>query len=512
MSSMVILPLIVPLIATAIMVALYKKPHLHRPIALVALAAHLFVSLNLLEIVWRDGVQVMTVGLWQAPFGIIFAVDAFGAGLVCVTGLVGLAALFYAGDDIDEARTGVGFYPLFTGLITGVSGAFTTGDIFNLYVWFEVLLIASFGLIVLGGTARQLDGTVKYAILNLLATTLFLIATGMLYGVTGTLNMADLAGKVAAAPASAPLDAIAMLYLIAFSMKGAAFPLFFWLPASYHTPNFTVSGIFAGLLTKVGVYALIRTFTLIFPDTHPTIFTVMLVIAATTMLIGALGALAQNDLRRLFGFVLIAGIGYMMMGLGLRDEMALTGAIYYALHSIVVTTCLFLTVGVIRRIAGSETLSGVGGLYAASPLFAAIFLVIALSTAGVPPFTGFWGKALLVKGGVSAGAPWMTAALLVSALLTLLAMGKVWALAFWRQSADNSGAVAPGSVAGGAYGRLLGPVVVLMLFSVIMGIWPGPMAGLAARASAELRDPSAYVSAVLEAKADRHGGSSGEAH
>ncbi len=499
MIALAILPVIIPLIATALMVALYKQPRFHRPIALLTLTAHLFASLTLLEVVWRDGVLVMAVGTWPAPFGIVFAVDLFGAALVSVTALVGLATLFYAGDDIDDPRTKVGFYPMFTGLITGVSGAFTTGDIFNLYVWFEVLLIASFGLIILGGSKRQLDGTVKYAILNFLATTLFLIATGMLYGVTGTLNMADLAGKVAAAPPDAPIAAIAMLYLIAFSMKGAAFPLFFWLPASYHTPNLTVSGVFAGLLTKVGIYALIRTFTLIFPETHPGVFATMLIMAAATMIVGALGALAQNDLRRLFSFVLIGGIGYMMMGLGLANEAALTGAIFYALHSIVVTTALFLTVGVIRQMSGSESLSGTSGLYAASPLFATIFLVIALSTAGVPPFTGFWGKALLVKGGVAAGAPWMTGALLLSAFLTLLAIGKVWAMAFWRP--------APASEtlpeANGTRITLLGPVVALMLFTVAMGLWPGPMAGLAARASAELRDPSAYIEAVLHAEVVR---------
>ncbi|MEM1398958.1 MAG: Na+/H+ antiporter subunit D [Pseudomonadota bacterium] len=500
MSTLAILPLLIPLIATGLMVALFRQPALHRPIALLTLTAHLFASLTLLEVVWRDGVQVMAVGTWAAPFGIVIAVDVLGAGLASVTGLVGLATLIFAGADIDEARTKVGFYPLYTGLITGVTGAFTTGDIFNLYVWFEVLLIASFGLIVLGGTKRQLDGAVKYAILNLLATTLFLIGTGMLYGVTGTLNMADLAGKVAAAPPEAPLSAIAALYLIAFSMKGAAFPLFFWLPSSYHTPDITVSGIFAGLLTKVGVYALIRTFTLIFPDTHPTIFWVMLAIAGSTMIIGALGAIAQNDFRRLFGFILIAGIGYMLMGLGLENEQALTGAIYYALHSIVITTALFLTVGVIRNMTGAESLSGAAGIYGVSPLFATVFFIIMLSTAGLPPFTGFWGKALLIRGGVDAGAPWITGALLISAFLCLLALGKVWALAFWRKGSDL--VTVP---TGERHATMVGPIVALMLFTAVMGLWPGPMAGLAVRASAELTDPSGYIEAVLNADVVRPG-------
>ena len=278
--------------------------------------------------------------------------------------------------------------------MTGVCGAFITGDIFNLYVWFEVLLISSYGLLVLGNDRIQLDGAVKYGVLNLIGTNLFLIATGLLYGIFGTLNMADLAQKVAALdnPASGTLATVAALYFLAFAMKAAAFPVNFWLPASYHTPNIVVSAVFAGLLTKVGVYALIRIFVLILPASRGYMADVIALVAIATLLTGALGALAQSEVRRLLGYLVIAGIGSMLAGVAVGSTLAVSGAIFYAVHSIIVMTALYLAAGIMNLMAGSYDLRKLGGLYQKSAAFAGVFLVLGFAVSGLPPFSGFWPK------------------------------------------------------------------------------------------------------------------------
>lgn len=228
-----------------------------------------------------------------------------------------LAGGIYALADIGESGRRYGFFPLLMLLMAGVTGAFLTGDIFNLYVWFEVLLISSFGLIILGSEREQIDGALKYAVLNLIATTLFLVGVGILYAAFGTLSMADIAAKAGDLRGTAPLMTLASLFLLAFGMKAAAFPVNFWLPAAYHTPRIVVSALFAGLLTKVGIYALIRVMVMLLPMERQELSPVIALAAAATIVVGALGALAENDIRRLFGYVVISGIGNMLAGVAL---------------------------------------------------------------------------------------------------------------------------------------------------------------------------------------------------
>nr|WP_319529395.1 proton-conducting transporter membrane subunit [uncultured Cohaesibacter sp.] len=395
---LVVLPIVITILGGAFILMMRLRPRYHGLMASGFLSLLLLTDIALLIRVLLIGPITMTMGRWLPPFGISFTVDAFGALMATIAAVVALVVCVYSLVDIPPTGRRFGFYPFLLVMMTGVSGSFLTGDLFNLYVWFEVLLISSFGLLVLGGERDQIDGALKYAVLNLTATTLFLIAVGLLYGAVGTLNMADIATTVRAMPkGEAPLTTIGALFFFAFCMKAAAFPVNFWLPASYHTPRIVVSAVFAGLLTKVGVYALIRTMLLLLPDTMDALGSLPIWIAALTMVIGALGALAQNDVRRLFGYLVISGIGSMLAGLALGSINSLTGAILYAVHSILVMTSLYLAFGILMRMNGGKSnLSDLGGGYKASSWLSILFLILTFAVSGLPPFSGFWPKFILL--------------------------------------------------------------------------------------------------------------------
>ncbi|MEM6376560.1 MAG: proton-conducting transporter membrane subunit, partial [Pseudomonadota bacterium] len=377
----------------------------------------------------------------------------------------------------------------------GVVGAFITGDLFNLYVWFEVMLISSFGLLVLGGRAEQIDGGVKYVALNLVSTIMFLSGIGLIYGMTGTLNLADLASAVDQADPDL-LTVVAILFMIAFGVKAALFPLFFWLPASYHTPAFAVSAVFAGLLTKVGVYALLRMFTLVFD--HDTAFThtILLWVAALTMVTGVLGAAAQTDMRKILSFHIVSQIGYMIMGLALLTPLALVGAVFYLVHHIIVKANLFLIAGVAQRLTGSTELGQIGGLYKSAPLLAILFFIPAFSLAGFPPLSGFWAKFLLVKAALDVEGWIIAAVALVVGLLTIYSMTKIWAAAFWEPHPDGL-APALSRLSARERGALLWPVAGLAVMTIAIGLSPEPFVAFAQQSAAQLLDPQAYIAAVL---------------
>lgn len=287
------------------------------------------------------GFLAIRFGDWAAPFGIVFVADALAAAMVAITGILAAAVMTFGLADIRRCEEQAGFHPLLLGMLAGVNGAFLTGDIFNLYVWFEVMLITAMGLLAIGRNRAQLDATVRYAILNLFSTLLFLTGVALLYGATGTLNMSDLARVLPQTEPSINLTLSALLLLCGFGIKAGYFPLFFWLPASYHTASITVSAIFAGLLTKVGVYACLRVFTLIFSVEDSGIREIVAVLAAGTMLFGVFGAAVQWDVRRILSFHIVSQIGYMLLGLAISTQAALTGAIFYILHHIIMKANLF---------------------------------------------------------------------------------------------------------------------------------------------------------------------------
>ena len=496
MNSLIVLPILLPLLVGASCVVVWRYVTAQRILTLAGSIVYLAVAVVLLERVASQGIQAVQKGDWIAPFGITLVADMFSAVMVATTGVVTLVIVIYSLGTMDRGREAYGYYPLFNILIMGVSGAFLTGDIFNLFVWFEVLLISSFVLLALGGERAQLEGAIKYVTLNLVASAFFLAAVGILYAMAGSLNMADLSQRLGDVAQPGLVTTLAILFLVAFGIKGAIFPLFFWLPASYHTPPVAVSAIFGGLLTKVGVYALIRVFTLLFLNNVDYTHTIILWAGGITMVTGVLGAVAQYEFRRLLSFHIVSQIGYMVMGLGFFTPLALAGTVFFIVHNIFVKTNLFLVSGVSHRLHGTYDLKKLGGLYRAHPWLSMLFLMSAFSLAGVPPLSGFFGKLVLIRAGLGIEQFVLVAAALGVSLLTLFSMTKIWAEAFWKPLPAETAVNPPG----GGMALMLGPIVTLAVLAVVMGVAAGPFFELAQRAGDQLTNPEPYIRAVLGAR------------
>ncbi len=500
MKLILALPLIIPLATASLCLVSWRHRAAQRWLGVAGAFALLAAGAALLRDVSRSGIVAVQVGGWPAPFGITLVADLFSALMVLITGVMASAVAVYSTANVDKRRESFGYYPLFHVLLLGVCGSFLTGDVFNLYVWFEVMLIASFVLIALGGERGQIEGALKYVTLNLMASAVFLAAAGLLYSTAGTLNMADLAVKLRGQPEPGLAGVLAMLFLVAFGTKAAIFPLFFWLPASYHTPPVAVSAIFAGLLTKVGVYALLRMFTLVFVQDTGFTHGLILILAGFTMVTGVLGAMAQNDFRRILSFHIVSQIGYMIMGLGLLAPAAIAASVFYVVHHIIVKTNLFLISGITERLGGSHALKRLGGFYDSRPLLGLLFLVPALSLAGLPPLSGFFAKFALIRAGFQSDSYVIVTVALVVSLLTLISMTKIWAEVFWKPAPEPVPPAGEAPVSTRGMAALWVPVVALALLTVSIGLFPEPVYRICERAAGQLTDPSAYIDAVLGAR------------
>lgn len=493
-----ILPIALPLATMSVLLLAWKSVAAQKVIGVTGSTLLLLSAAGLWRLVDRHGLLVLPVGNWPAPFGITLVADRLSSIMVLLAGTMMFAVSVYSLATVDDRRVNFGFHPLVQLLLMGVCGAFLTGDLFNLYVWFEVMLIASFVLLTLGGERGQLEGAIKYVTLNLVSSAVFLAAIGVIYAATGTLNMADLALKLRSFPDEDVVSVLAMLFLIAFGTKAAVFPLFFWLPASYHTPPVAVSAIFAGLLTKVGVYSLIRAFSLLFVTDVEFTHSLLLVIAGLTMVTGVLGAMAQNEIRRILSFHIVSQIGYMLMGLALFTPLALAGSIFYIIHHIVVKTNLFLIGGVAEQRFGGGRLSDIGGLSRSAPVLATLFFLSAMSLAGVPPLSGFFAKLVLIRGGLDAESYVIVATALGVSLLTLFSMTKIWAEAFWKPApAEARPVVLPRETSRRYRACLFGPTVLLAAITAGLGVVTGPVMNASMATAEQLLNPDTYIDAVL---------------
>ncbi|MPY92882.1 MAG: Na+/H+ antiporter subunit D [Acidimicrobiia bacterium] len=495
MRNLVVVPIVLPLIGAALSILAGRSRLAQRIISITILSAVTVVAVVLLVVVDRDGTVVSRAGGWEAPLGITLVVDRFSAIMVAVGSVVLLAVLLYAVGQPGAERNHVGFQSVYLILAAGVSASFLTGDLFNLFVAFEMMLTASYVLITLGGKREQVQSGMTYVVISLVASALFVTTIALIYAATGTVNLADLAGKMAELPPSLR-SAFSVMLLVVFGIKAALFPLFFWLPDSYPTAPSPVTAVFAGLLTKVGVYAIIRTQTLLFPpDTRPG--TLILTLAGLTMVFGILGAIAQGDVKRILSFNIVSHIGYMVMGLGLFSVAGLAAAVFYTVHHIVAKTTLFLTGGLIEHVGGSSELSRVGGMVRTAPVVAVLFIVPALSLAGIPPLSGFVPKFALVDAGLASGEYLIVAVSLLVSLLTLFSLIKIWSGVFWNPAEQ------PPEATVHEVGRLGGPALMVLptaaltVLGVAIAAGAGPLYDLSQRAATDLLDPSGYIHAVL---------------
>jgi multicomponent Na+:H+ antiporter subunit D len=505
----IILPVILPLAGAALLMVLRGglAPVRKWLTVLVVLAVGAADAL-LLARVMASGPLAMTMGRWLPPFGISFAADALGAGFALVAAVVTLVVVAYGDPDENSADRRAAYAAMQLFLLAGVDGAFLTGDVFNLYVWFELMLIASFGLIAFSGRPLALDGAVKYGIVSFVGTSLFLAALGLLYGAFGTLNMADLAG-LSTGGRPGVLATITALLLVAFGTKAAVFPVQGWLPASYHTPAPAVSALVGGLLTKVGVYALLRTLLMLLPTGFALLQPLVAVLAAATLVLAPLGALNETNLRRAIGFWLIGGVGAAVAGIALGAPGGAAGAASYAVHAMLTVGALYLVAGLIEREAALP--AGADGRPRRSVWLAMAFFALMLAIAGVPPFLGFWPKLVLLSAAAQPGdgaVHWgLAACLLLNAFLTLLGGARLWARLFWR--GEREPAPAPSATpaaeapAPGAEAKPLArdrvafaATAVLTLGVIVLGLWPAPLLAWAEAAGAGLAHPQRYIAAV----------------
>lgn len=493
MTWLVPLPVVIPLLAAGIALAFGRRPNLQRLIATAALTASLAVAVTLIIAV-DAGPIVVNVGGWAAPVGIALVIDRLSALMLAVSVAVTLAVLVYSAaqgvaDKGEGAPVSV-YYPTFLVLSAGVSNAFITGDLFNLYVGFEILLAASFVLITLGGTRDRIRSGTIYVVVSLMSSLVFLTALALIYAATGTVNFAQLAIRLPELDSGVRL-VLHLMLLIAFGIKAAVFPLSAWLPDSYPTAPAPVTAVFAGLLTKVGVYALIRTEVLLFPGGR--LDTVLLVVALVTMVVGILGAVAQDDLKRLLSFTLISHIGFMVWGVALASQTGLSAAVFYVAHHITAQTALFLVAGLMEHIGGTTSLTRLGSLARLAPGVAILFFIAAMNLGGIPPLTGFLGKLGLLQASAEAGTPlaWtLVAGGLVTSLLTLYAMTKAWNMAFWQTAEhEPEPRPLPRSMAGASAG--------LVAMSLGLVAIAGPLVDYTDRAARDLRMRTPYIQAVL---------------
>ena len=510
------LAVLLPILGAALTFLLIRHSRAQRTVSIALLSLTLLLECWLLASVWDGGTAAVNIGGWLPPWGIVMVVDQFSSLMLVVSSSVSLAVLIYAtgqgmADGDRDAPVSI-FHPTYLILVAGVSNAFLSGDLFNLYVGFEILLTASYVLMTLGGTGPRIRAGVTYVVVSVVSSVLFLIAIAMIYGATGTINMADLAIKLADLDQGTQ-NLLHVMLLVAFGIKAAIFPLSFWLPDSYPTAPAPVTAVFAGLLTKVGVYAIVRTETLLFPG--DTFNTPLMVAALLTMIVGILGALAQSDIKRLLSFTLVSHIGYMVFGLAMSSVAGLGAAVFYVAHHITIQTSLFLVTGLIERRGGSSSMDRVAGLAKLSPMLAVLFFVPAMNLAGIPPFSGFLGKLGLLQAGVQLGTPLAYALVIggvLTSLLTLLAIARVWNRAFWRKPEDAEHpdpvllAAPEDSATGDRAGKtnvtllprtMVGSTLGLVIFGVGLTIFAGPLFKVADQSAVDMLDRSSYIQAVL---------------
>lgn len=471
---------------------LYQRSDIQKIVSFVFSLIVFVSTIFLTREVYLNGTLVLHLSNWQAPYGISFVADPFSVIMVAITGLICFATSLYTFGGMSFKDDFRFFCPFFHLMMAGIFGAFLTGDLFNLFVCFEILLLSSFVLISLGRKKSQIEGAIKYVMINLISSTFFLTALGLLYGEVGALNMAEVTLRLQQAIDPSVVLMSGVLFMVAFSIKAALFPFNFWLPASYHHCHPLISALFAGLLTKVGIYAMLRMYPIIFVHDLDYYKNILLLIAGLTMVTGVLGAAADYNARRILSFHIISQLGYIALGAAIYTPFALAAAIFYFIHHIITKTNLFFTAGLLHHIYGHDKIKRMGGLSKKAPLLAILFLLSALSLAGIPPLSGFFGKYFILRAAYLDGQWALLATGILVGSLTLFSMIKIWNEAFWKDQGDHLPAISP---------KLpLGPVLSTSLLGaciIAIGIFANPLYEFALLAGEQVINPTTYIQSVL---------------
>ncbi len=483
------LPVVLPLAAGVSLLFGKAFASYQRAGLVVATLLNLGASLWLFRSVQESGAPMeVAFGGWAPPVGITFYADLLSAIMVLVSAVIAACGALFAWGDIGRStwRAGYGFFYLL--LITGINGAFLTGDLFNLFVWFEVMLMASFAMMVLGRRRHTIEGTTKYVVLNMVASFFFLSGLGIVYGKAGVLNLNVIAERLADSNADPLILTSAALLLLAFGIKAGVFPLYFWLPASYPNTGFTSAAVFGGLLTKVGVYALFRVFGGAFGFLSEITAPLFVIVGLATMVTGVLGAASQFHTRKILSFHIVSQIGYLILGLGLFTQGAFAAAIFYTVHHILVKTNLFFAAGLIAATGRSERLEKLGGLFQQHPFLAFLFAVPALSLGGIPPLSGFFAKLFVIREAFRESAYLAGAVALAVGVLTLFSMTKIWSEAFWKDSPRQTPLAKPRRIQ-------FVPVTILATLTLLIGFCFAPVYEISEQAAEQLIQQNPIVPA-----------------
>ncbi|MDP1523765.1 MAG: monovalent cation/H+ antiporter subunit D [Methylotenera sp.] len=501
MNHLIITPVVVPLLAGILLLLLREQDvAIKRLLSLGSLIAQLGLALLLVKTVSTGDIFVYALGNWAAPFGIVLVADRLTVWMLSTTALLSIFAFIYAMHSTDKA--GRHFHALFQLQLFGLNGAFLTGDLFNLFVFFEILLLASYGLLLHGGGRLRTKAGLHFVVINLAGSTLFLFAVGTLYGILGTLNMADLALKVASVPPeNLPLVRAAGLLLFGvFALKAALLPLYLWLPAAYAHTSAPVAALFA-IMTKVGAYSILRIYTLIYgKQAGPAanlIESWLLPLALATLMVGVLGAVGSRHLRLQTAYLVIASVGTLLIAFGLNSQAGIATGLYYLPHTTFASAALFLLADAIARRRGEMADRLDPGPVIASPrLFGGLFMITAILMAGLPPLSGFLGKFMLLRAALDHPAlPWVMAVVLISGLLALIALARTGSLLFYRvqaASADNQSS----NVDKPCFNELA-PIVGLLGLCLVLTIWAEPVLQYTNSTALQLLQPYHYIHAVL---------------
>lgn len=490
MNNIIVLPLIIPIMIGVLLVFFNRQIKLQRVITLLTLISISGISIYILNTIQKEGILRLDFGGWEPPFGILFVADSFSVLLVLTASIVTTLCMMYAFSSIGEKHEKMYFYPFVLFLLAGVNGSFLTGDMFNLFVCFEVTLLASYVLITLGGTKRQLRESIKYVVINVVASWFFLLALAYLYGSLGTLNMAHLSERVAEAGQDPLLTTIGILFLVVFSVK-AGLLLFFWLPGSYSAPPMAIAALFGALLTKVGIYALFRTFTIIFYHDPFITHTLLGIMAGITLIVGCMGAIAYKDMRLIASYNVVIAVGFMLVGLAIGTTVAIEGSIYYIVHDMIAKAMLFLLVGTMISLTGKTRIDEISGLIKNYPLLGWMFFIVTCSLAGIPPLSGFVGKILVGQGAIESGAYILLALAFLSSIVVLYSLLRIFLNSIFGETIISLEDETPLK-----FGMIF-PIFLLGIGTLALGLGAEVVSGYVSDAANTLTNPSIYIDAIL---------------
>ncbi|MFW5652915.1 MAG: proton-conducting transporter membrane subunit [Planctomycetota bacterium] len=503
-NNFIILLIVIPLGTGILSLLLIDRLRLARLVGTLSLMSTAAISIYLLTQLYHDGaIFTSQMGDWPAPFGISVVFDSLSGLLLAAASVVALGSYVHSYSTMSDALERRYYHPLMQFLMFGVNLSFLTGDLFNLFVAFEIMLMASYALLTLGASRRQMSQAYKYVMLNLIASALFVISAGIVYGLMGTLNFADLARIVAEHKASGeplPLGfrAVSLMFLFVFGLKGAIFPLWFWLPDTYYTTPISIAGLFAGMLTKVGIYATLRTFPMIFAqmEAGQLVMPIIAVSAAFTMFLGVLGAVSMHEVRRILAIHVISQVGYMVFGIAVMSAAAMAGCLFYMIQHMVVKCALFLCCGIMERYAGSDDLNKIGGVLKRDWLLGLLFFIAAMSLVGLPPLSGFFGKMVIIAEGWNGF--WVLSMFgLLTGALTLLSMLKIWGYGYWGPPQGDHAEVPVGARRVRRYRSGYVGIGILVVTALFLGFGANPVYKIAFTAGDQLFNTYDYRVAVL---------------